>query len=154
MRVQTLKSYTRNNLEKYLDSYSTKTKSLSNLLELSKKDNRVAELSQAYFNAEFEFKKGNMFFVYTGEKFLSKNEFLSSNTKYLDLFNRKKMASKGVKNLYREKLEVKRKEKNLSYYKFAKLLKTPQSNVDCFFKKNDDHKLSQKALGELMLLLK
>ena len=154
MRVQTLKSYTRDNLENYLKSYNTKTKRLSQLLLLSENDIRLAELSQAFFFSNEEFEKGNHFSVFTNEEYFSNKEFLSSNSKYVDLFNRKKNARVKLKNLYRDEIEDERVKQNYSYYKLSKLLKVSQSNIDCFFKKNDNKKISNEKLEELISLLK
>ena len=149
MRHQTLRSYTINNLDKYLSTYTNKQKRLSTLLLLSKNDSRLAELSQSFFFANNKMDEGNLFFEYTNEKYDSLPEFLASNNKFVYLFNKKQEAKLERKKLLRIKLLEKKMKNDYSFYKMAKLLNTSQSNVDLFFKKEEYNKMSTEQLRRL-----
>lgn len=149
MRPQTLRSYTTNNLEKYLRTYNIKQKRVSTLLRLSQKDSRVAELSQAFFFAQEKMDTGNLFATYTDEEYKSSDEFLKSNNKFVYLFNGKKRSATAYKMLLKKKLLNKKEQQGYSYYKMAKLLETSQSNVDLFFKKDQHNKMSVSQLIKL-----
>ena len=149
MRSQTLKSYTTSNLEKYLNTYKNKQKRLSTLLKLSKKDSRVAQLSQAYFFANNKIEQGNLFFEYTGEQYNTYSDFLDSDSKFVYLFNKKRDARIRRKKSLRIKILKKKEENNYSYYKMTQLLNSSQSNISLFFKKEEYDKMSTSQLERL-----
>lgn len=154
MRVQTLKSYTRKNLNSYLSTMNVSTCSYSVLLERSKKDDRLAELSQAFFFAQEKMLEANMFSHFTDESYATYKEYLASDSKSVVLFNEKVRGAAKYKDMLRNMVEKLRKALGYTYYKLSKLLNTSQSNVTYFFKNKEDNKLSTVKLEELLKLLK
>lgn len=144
MRTQTLKTYTKDKLQEYYK----KPLYLKQLLLDSHKDVRLAEAAQAYYLAHGKQKEANLFAPFSKQQF-SVEEFPTSNQKYVAQFEYNKMVDKVAKMKLKDFVLTTAETKNVSFYRLAKTLGTSQSNVDCFFKKNQENKLSFNQLMKL-----
>lgn len=144
MRTQTLKTYTKNKLQEYYK----KPLYLKQMLLESKTDVRLAEAAQAYYLAHGKQKEANLFAEFSKQKF-TVNEFPNSTQKYASQFAHKQMVGKVAKMKLKDFVLETAMRKNVSFYRLAKELKTSQSNVDYFFKKDQENKLSFDQLLKL-----
>lgn len=144
MRYQTLKTYTKDKLEEYYK----KPLFFKQLLKDAENDQRLAEAAQAFFLANNQQAKADAFSKYTSEKY-SVEEFKDSPQKYARQFRSKQSNRMEAKLELKEYVLEEMAKKNVTFYKLAKHLNTSQSNVDCFFKKNDMNKLSFEQLMKL-----
>lgn len=148
MRVPTLNSYIK---EQFLLA-NNKSLSFKIALERSKTNKNLAVTAQAYFLSTNDQSKANEFSRYTKVNVLV-SELESSSLKPVKDFFAMKQNEIIIKRKLRDFIAKEMKIKNLTFYKIAKLLQTSQSNIDCFFKKNEFNKLSLAQLEKLKTLI-
>lgn len=148
MRVPTLKSYIK---EQFLKE-NENSLSFAKALETSKKRKSLATYAQAFFLSLGEQEKADAFASFTKVE-LTVEEFSTSSQKLVVEFEKIKMQELLAKIKLRDFIAKEMKTKNLTFYKIAKLLQTSQSNVDCFFKKEEMNKLSIDQLKKLKTLI-
>lgn len=152
MRTKTLKGYVKDSLSNYLTQYKNPSFRFNWLLEKSKDDVRLAELSQAYFLLEKR-EGAEMFNQYSNYLFHDLDDLLNSDNKYVNEYEKYLNSLYEYRGVYRSELKKYVVETKLTMYRVSKLAKTNQSNVTRFFE-GDDKALSDEKLQLLVRKLR
>lgn len=132
MKKVKLKTYT----EFKLRQYYNKPLRFKQLLEDSKKDERLSESAKSYYLARGEQQKADAF--KTSAFNLTVENLENSLDKYAQEFKFINNQNENQKSKYRKSLFEYKESNSLTWYKMAALLETSRGNLSKFISGNDD----------------
>ena len=124
---------------------------LNRILELSSKDHRLAIVAQSSYYSRGEILLANKFSHLTKEEYVTYEDFLESDNKYVYQFKnkseRKQRSKNHIINLILSKLE----QEGITRYRLAKINDIPRNKLYAILNKKDMNAYSLKRLNQFYM---